>query len=75
MTQTLFGALGAAIAETPDSFQNPVFLTVWLAVGIVGLVLGIIASSLARRRKRDQAPARRDVLPLSPVEAKILKAA
>ena len=75
MTHAPLGALFAAIAETPDSFQNPIFLTVWLSVGAIGLVLGIVASSLARRRRRDQTPVRRDVLVLSPVQTELMNAA
>ena len=75
MTYSPIGALTAAIAETPDSFQNPIFLAVWLSVGAAGLVLGTIASSLARRRRRDQTPVRRDVSALSPVQVELQNAA
>lgn len=75
LTDVISGALMAAAAETPSSFQNPIFLVVWLIVGFVGLVFGVIASSLARRRMRDQVPARRDVRPLSPLQVELLNAA
>ena len=75
MTHAISSALIAAAAETPSSFENPVFLVVWLTVGLVGLILGVVASSLARRRMRDQVPVRRDVRPLSPVQVALLNAA
>ncbi|MEY2847589.1 MAG: hypothetical protein RI885_254 [Actinomycetota bacterium] len=38
--------------DTSATFQDPMLVALWIAVGVAGLLAGIIAVSIADRRRR-----------------------
>ena len=74
MISSPFGALSASAATTP-SFQNPVFVVVWLSIGVVGLVVGLVAVRIAVHRRRSEPVMLRTDVSLAPVESELLSAA
>ncbi len=61
--------------DTSATFQDPMLVVIWIAIGILGLLAGIVAVSIADRRRRSDPTRRVDALVLTRAEAELLSAA